>query len=264
MNETLGVLAHVVGRRHVHLAARDFARQAGVRLAGEFLGGDSSYLFDRVEHHVRTDGTIQSGDVGARAIEPLRDYSRTVAVDRPIVGSDRHLRDDGQRTDVANRRHALFHFRDVRHRLEDEQIDAAVPQRLGLFAKVLARFVECCWTVRLDADAERPDRAGDVYRVASGLTRNLHRFQIDLAQIVFNAERPQLDSIRAIRVGLEDLGARADVLLVHFQDDLRRPKIQLVVALVDEDAFGVEHRPHRAVEEVDVLVCNCLYEILHV
>src|SRR5207302_4345612 len=31
----------------------------------------------------------------------------------------------------------------------------------------------------------------------------------------------------------------------------------------DEDALGVEHRPHCAVEEVDVLVSDCLYEILH-
>jgi len=51
--------------------------------------------------------------------------------------------------------------------------------------------------------------------------------------------------------------------LIVFEDDLRRAKIQLVIALVDEDALRIEHRPHRAVEEVDVLVCDCLNKVLH-
>ena len=50
---------------------------------------------------------------------------------------------------------------------------------------------------------------------------------------------------------------------MHVEHDLWHAEIELVVALVDEDAFGVEHRPHRSIEEVDVLVGNCLYEILH-
>jgi hypothetical protein len=48
---------------------------------------------------------------------------------------------------------------------------------------------------------------------------------------------------------------------VHFQHDLWIAEIQLVVALVDEDALGVEHRPHRAIEEVDVFVGNSLDEV---
>jgi hypothetical protein len=48
---------------------------------------------------------------------------------------------------------------------------------------------------------------------------------------------------------------------VHFEHDLRIADVQLVVALVDEDALRIEHRPHRSVEEVDMLVCDCLDEV---
>ena len=35
--------------------------------------------------------------------------------------------------------------------------------------------------------------------------------------------------------------------------EIRGAQVQLVVALVDEDALVVEHRPHRAVEDDDLL-----------
>src|SRR5205085_4907750 len=86
---------------------------------------------------------------------------------------------------------------------------------------------------------------------------------VDVAQLVLDAERAELDAVRAVRVGLEDLRAGADVFAMDIEHDLRTAEIQLVVALVDEDAFGIEHRPHRSIEEVDVLVGDCLYEVLH-
>jgi hypothetical protein len=36
---------------------------------------------------------------------------------------------------------------------------------------------------------------------------------------------------------------------VYFAYEIRRAKIQLVVALVDEHALVIEHRAHRAVED---------------
>ena len=116
-------------------------------------------------------------------------------------------------------------------------------------------------SVRLDADAERTDGAGDVDGVARRLARQRRAALVDGAQLVLDAEAAQLDAVRAVGVGLDDLRAGAHVLLVHLEHDLRIAEIQLVVALVDEDALGVEHRPHRAIEEVDVLVCDCLNEV---
>src|SRR5205823_4219572 len=76
-------------------------------------------------------------------------------------------------------------------------------------------------------------------------------------------EGAELYAVRAVGVGLEDLGARPDVLFVHLEHDLRREEIQLVVALVDEDALRIEHGAHGSVEEVDVLVGDGGYEVVH-
>jgi len=43
---------------------------------------------------------------------------------------------------------------------------------------------------------------------------------------------------------------------VHFEHDLRIAEIQLVVALVDEDTLGVEHRAHAPSKRINVLVCD--------
>ena len=40
---------------------------------------------------------------------------------------------------------------------------------------------------------------------------------------------------------------------VHLADEIGRAKVELIVALIDEHAFGVEHRPHRAVEDDDLI-----------
>ncbi len=77
----------------------------------------------------------------------------------------------------------------VAERLEDEQIDAAVDERLRLLAEVLARLVDAGLAPRFDADAERPDRSGHVGAVARGTPRDLHAGDVDLAELVGQAER---------------------------------------------------------------------------
>jgi hypothetical protein len=130
-----------------------------------------------------------------------------------------------------------------------------------LFAENLPRFVERGRAVRLDADAERTDGAGDVHGIARRFACNLRGAHVDVAQLMLDAEAVQFHAVRAVSVGLEDLRAGADVLPVYFEHDLRIADVQLVVALVDEDALRIEHRPHRAVEEVDMFVCDRLNEV---
>jgi len=52
--------------------------------------------------------------------------------------------------------------------------------------------------------------------------------------------------------------------LVHLEHDLRVAEIQLVIALVDEDAPWHRASSPSPIEEVDVLVGNGLDEVLHV
>ena len=52
-------------------------------------------------------------------------------------------------------------------------------------------------------------------------------------------------------VGLDDVGAGAKVFRVNFAHQVRITEIQFVVTAIDVDALGVEHRAHRAVEDVN-------------
>src|SRR2546421_224605 len=84
---------------------------------------------------------------------------------------------------------------------------------------------------------------------SGGVARDPRPLFVDRVQLVGEAERPELDAVRAERVGLDDVGARAHVLLVHFGHQIGLGDVQRVEALVDEDAFGVEHRAHRPVTD---------------
>ncbi len=59
----------------------------------------------------------------------------------------------------------------------------------------------------------------------------------------------ELQSIRAEAVRLDDIRPGLDVLRVDVAHQVGRADVQLVVALVDEHALAVQHRPHRPVED---------------
>ena len=143
----------------------------------------------------------------------------------------------------------------VAERLEHEQVDAALDERRGLFAEDRLGLVEAGLAPRLDADAERPDRAGDVGLVARRVrARGARPATLIVVQPSVEAERGQLDAVGAERVGLDDVGAGAHVGLVHVGDEVGLREVQLVEAAIEEDALGVEHRPHRAVADEHALV----------
>ena len=263
VNEPLGVFRHVIRRGHVHLPAVHLTRKSGICLRRDLPRRDGSHFLDGVEHDVRSDRAIEPDDVRASGVQSLGNGSRRVAVNGPAVVADGHLRHHGERADVPDGDDGLLDLRDVGHRFEDEQIDAGIAQRLGLLPEKLARFLQPGGTVRLDADSQRPDGSGHVGGVSGRLPGNLHRFLIDGTQLVFDSEGAQLDAIRSVGVGLQDLSACAHVLLVYLEHDLRVSEVELVVTLVDEHALRIEHGAHRPIEQVDMLVSDGVDEILH-
>ena len=70
----------------------------------------------------------------------------------------------------------------------------------------------------------------------------------------------ELHRVGAERVGLEDLGAGADVRLVDLLHQVGLLEVQLVVADVDEHAAAVQHGAHRPVEDVDAAVVEQIAE----
>ena len=67
----------------------------------------------------------------------------------------------------------------------------------------------------------------------------------------------------AERVCLDDVGAGLDVLGMNFLDQIRICQVQFVVAAINVDALGIEHRPHRAIEDVNAIGFEYVSERFH-
>src|SRR5262245_22979765 len=93
--------------------------------------------------------------------------------------------------------------------------------------------------------------------------REFRRRYVYLGQFVIQPLRRQLETRRAVCVGLEDLGAGLDVLSVDGEHDLGAGKIQLVITAVDVNALGIDHRPHRSVEDSDTIFPDELAKLIH-
>ena len=143
---------------------------------------------------------------------------------------------------------------EVGERLEDERSTPPSLSACDLLAEDRARFVEARRAVRLEADAERADGAGDERRRRRAASRaSSRRGAIDLAHLRLEPVLRELEPVRAEGVRLEHLRAGLHVRAVHVAHEIGRAEVQLVVALVDEHALAVQHRPHRAVEDDDAL-----------
>src|SRR5215210_9035552 len=125
---------------------------------------------------------------------------RRGAVESIAVLLSRHLCDDRQIAEAAYRADRRTDLVDIPERLQDEQLDASFEQRRGLLAEVRLRFIDAGLAPRLDADAERSDRAGDVGLFARRMTRDACPLQIDRVRAVTQPEGAELDAIGAERV----------------------------------------------------------------
>ena len=141
---------HVLGTGHVHTASAHIARHSGVGLRAQLASGDGHHLFDRVKNDLRANGAVETDDVGAKGVERLGDILDCDSVRRVTIGSDRHLCDyrDG-RIDFVCGENPLLDLVHVSERLENEQITAAVRERLELLAKYCSRFLQTGWPERL-------------------------------------------------------------------------------------------------------------------
>jgi hypothetical protein len=73
----------------------------------------------------------------------------------------------------------------------------------------------------------------------------------------------EFGSSGAERVGLDDVGAGANVFSVNLTDQIGRAEIQLVITAINVDALGVEHRAHRAVDDEDTVSREKFSKWLH-
>ena len=132
--------------------------------ADSHTSDDVGDALDSFEHRRRSDAAVDADDVGAARDQRRRELLGRRAVEADAVLFGRHLRDDRQIAHRADGRDRRANLVQVAERFEDEEVDLAVEQRLRLLAEHRLRFVDAGLAPRLDAHAERSDRAGHVGR----------------------------------------------------------------------------------------------------
>ena len=104
--------------------------------------------------------------------------------------------------------------------------------------------------------------AGNVRAIAGSLASYFRCEGIDLVKVSFESVLLEFVGRGAEGVGLDDVCAGAYVFGVNLAHEIRITQIQLVVAAIDVDAFGIKHRTHRAVEDEDAISGEKLFEMV--
>ena len=101
---------------------------------------------------------------------------------------------------------------------------------------------------RLDANAQRADGSGH-QRVEAlrRLASHPGAHAVDFSQLIQTSVLAQAKRIGAKGVCFYDLGSGLQVLLMDAANQVGLREVQLVVAAVDENAFGVQQGAHGAV-----------------
>ena len=87
--------------------------------------------------------------------------------------------------------------------------------------------------------------------------------RVDLVEVSFESVLLKFVSSGAEGVGLDDVGAGADVFGVNLANQIGSAEIQFVITAIDVDALGIEHRAHRAVDDEDTVSGEKFSKWLH-
>ena len=171
--------------------------------------------------------------------------ARARSVDGRAFFGKRHLRDDGQRRERADRVDGREQQIEARERLQNKKVDAALFERLRLLAvdveDLLARNF-----ANARPDAQRPDRAGDEHFVGGRFARlagDFHAAVIERHHLLGQSQGGQFHTIGAEGIGLDNLRSGLDVGLVHAENRLRLGNVQLLEAALRTGGFK-QHRAH--------------------
>ncbi len=288
---------HPRHRRRGVVVGAELVGQAGVRVAHDPARVQPRQLGDVGPHLLGAERAVDADReqvvVGDRGVDRLDVLARQRAA-RAI--RDRHRRDHGHPPGAAveqlgDRVQRRLHVERVDVGLGQQQVDAALEQRLGLRAVGRDQLVE---RDRAEAGVVdvgrqgrglggRPDRAGDEARLAvgalgalGGAAGDLGGGEVDVGDVVAHLVVLGRDRVGTEGVGLDDVGAGLEELEVDVLDRRGLGEHQQVVEAAQAGAVAgeaiaaerrlvepqrLDHRPHRAVEDDDAVTDEGLQEL---
>jgi hypothetical protein len=184
----------------------------------------------------------------------------------PLDRSRHHHRD--RRAEVALERvegqQRRLNVPRILRRLDENQVHAAVDERLRLQVVARAQRLEVHVARDGDGPRRRPHGARDPARPAGGgvlvggRARQRRRLIVDVVRLGLEAELAEGDRVAVEGVGLDDVGAGLEVGRVHRVDDARirpgdvvRAVLQVRAAVVLDPHPRLQDAPHGAVEHDD-------------
>ncbi len=246
-----GVTGHVLGTGHVDLAVTHVAWQARVGLGGNGDADHARQGFDRFQDAVRPHTAVDTYRICAACHEVGPEAGRIGSESGSAIVADGHLGDDRQVAFGTNRGNGRADLIDVAEGFQQESIDSTGEEAAHLAGKGLTRLVHPETPEGLEPHSQRADGPGDCSPVAGGITREPGSGGVDALGLVGEPVACQLHGVGAEGVGLQEVGAGAEVLAMDVPNQVGLPQVQFVVADVEEDAPGVKHGAHRAIAHVD-------------
>ena len=214
---------------------------------------------DHVDRESFEDGE-RGGDVGAEQ-HPARGVERDRGLDRDALA--------GLRENLLGSMNRGFELEDVLHRLDDQDVGAAVDQPADLVEEELLHLLECVLAehriFRGGQQSGRTDRAGDEARarrravVVGHLARQLGGEAVLLVGALAETVFLELDLAAAEGVGFEHVATDFHVAGVDAFDDAWVDEHEILVAPLETTVvlggeLHVEYRgAHRAVVDDDAL-----------
>ncbi len=147
--------------------------------------------------------------------------------------------------------------------LEAEPVHAAREQSFDLASERRFRFVATKRAERFEPRAERTDCAEDRAVGADCTSRQARRRGVEQFHVVGETVLCQLERIGAERVGLDQLGAGVGVCGVNLAHHVGCLHDEFVETGVEKDPLVVEHRSHRAIDDVDASISQEIAECWH-
>ena len=237
------------------MPAADHPRDPRVGLRAQGKPGVAAQLPEDTEQPLRSEGAVGPEDGDRQPAQGDRHLARALSTERPPVVREGHLRDDGQLAQLVGDLHGLDHLVQVSERLEDEQLDATLEQRLHLLPE---RFHALAGAdpASLPERRRRRDRAGHEDLPARGRLRlqgEAGAFPVDQPGLVGAAVHGQPEWGGAEGVGLDHVRPAGHVALVDRPHQPRVGEVQLRQRTVQRHAGAVEHGSHGPVADQEAL-----------
>ena len=214
LDESHRVLAERLRRAGIDYRLLADLRLAGVRLCRKLRRLRGRELLDDVQRELRARHAVDADDVRAQIAQNERNLARLFAGPGAAVALERKLNDHGQVAALADGPQRLLRLGERGKRLDGNQVDARVDERLRLLVECEVRFLEGHALAAGKADVERAHRAGDEdgpRGLRLRLTGDFDRAPVYLLQPVRRARMPPAGALLAPNVFVSMTSAPASM-----------------------------------------------------